>query len=145
MAFPHTLTSLLLLLCLPFSPWINLSWITFSTLAGPAVGNNITCYNYPSFPHLRQAFIPLQQKSQPERFHLPHIPSCPLHQLHQQKYLSGCSVCTYSAAWSSCNVLAFRCWWAGRSGGVRTPQASTATKDNTTWNCGLIACQHTFH
>lgn len=141
----HTQSPLCFSSCLPFPPWI-----TFLNSAGPAVGNNIIHYKcriIPScarFPHLRK-FIPLQQKSQLERFQLPPILSSPFHQLHQQEYLWGCSVCAYSAAPSSCDVLAFRCWRVGRSAGVGTPQASVATKDNTMRNCGLIACQQTFH
>lgn len=86
----------------------------FLNSAGPAVGNNIIHYkcriipSCPRFPHLRK-FIPLQQKSQLERFQLPPILSSPFHQLRQQEYLWGCSVRAYSAAPSSCDVLAFRC------------------------------------
>lgn len=127
---------LLLLLYLPFPTCISVF-----NFAGPAVGNNITSYDWPRLSQPRRVFLPFQQKTQLEMFHLQAIPSQPFH----QEYLSGCSISIQSAAPRVCGVLDFRCWWAGRSGGAGTPQGRAATKGSTTWDCGIISCQQPFH
>lgn len=83
------------------------------------------------------AEIPAWDISSPSCSSMAFLPATPT------ELLSGCST-IQSAPPRACDVLLFRCWWAGRSDGVGTRQVRAATKGSTTWNCGMISCQQGF-